>query len=81
MLGGCFAVSHRHFWRSGWAFDPSDGSGVVKVGAAIGATAAALAGRVDATADRLSAAARQYVTADETSAQSLASLGGGLVQP
>ncbi len=54
---------------------------VVKVGAAIGMTAAALAGRVDATADRLTAAARQYVTADETSAQSLASLGGGLAQP
>lgn len=48
--------------------------------AAIGATAVALAGRVYATGDKLTAAAAQYVRADETSAQRLAVLGGP-VQP
>lgn len=43
---------------------------------AIGATAAALSGRVYATGDQLITAATQYVNTDETSAQRLSAPGG-----
>lgn len=44
-------------------------------------TAAILAARVHATCAKLTAAATQYVTTDETSAQRLSLLGGGPAQP
>ncbi len=47
---------------------------------AIVASAAALAARVQGTGDKLTVAATQYVSTDETSAQRLSSLGGGRAQ-
>ncbi|CAA0091645.1 Uncharacterised protein [Mycolicibacterium vanbaalenii] len=46
--------------------------------AAIGAAAAVLAGRVQATGDKLTVSAAQYASADENSAQGLSALGASV---
>ncbi|WP_445168399.1 hypothetical protein ACTXG7_03140 [Mycolicibacterium sp. Dal123E01] len=52
---------------------------VGSVYSAVRTAAAAMAARVRATGDRLTTAAAQYVSTEDTSAQDLAALGNGLV--